>query len=273
MIYVAKNRIIGATPKHGIYRPFQPMGASTPPPWAPNQKSGLLFWYKADVGVTAVAGIIAAWADQSGNGHTAVASGTSGGPTLNLAVQNGKPGVSFPPNTALSFGGTTNFFTNGTDFSLVVIAKDIAEVGTYYHVMCSLLSPTGNFVAFTSNDPTYQSVAWQNANFVALGGNASIKGPGDYLSAANSLVINYGGGTITTPASWNLFENNTAQTPLSNAANLQVNPTTSRIGVWYDGEFNYTGNLFEIFAYPSVLSPAELIDVQTYAASAARWAL
>jgi hypothetical protein len=46
-------------------------------PWSPAQLSGKLLWLRADLGVTAAAGRVSSWADQSGLGNNAVSTGAT----------------------------------------------------------------------------------------------------------------------------------------------------------------------------------------------------
>ena len=72
-------------------------------------QSGLSLWLKADAGVTLSGSNVTAWADQSGNGNNATASGT---PTLVANSLNGKSGIS------LDGEGSNDGFLTSPIFSL-----------------------------------------------------------------------------------------------------------------------------------------------------------
>jgi hypothetical protein len=92
--------------KRGInlYVPIRRRVISTPIP-----SNGLSLWLKADAGVTLSGSNVTAWADQSGNGNNATASGT---PTLVANSLNGKSGIS------LDGEGSNDGFLTSPIFSL-----------------------------------------------------------------------------------------------------------------------------------------------------------
>ncbi len=83
---------------------------------------GLQLWLKADAGVTAAAGKVSAWADQSGKGNNASQPATDMSPELVNDAGNGKP--------ALRFDGADDFL-EVADSDSVSIAGDIT---TFYVV-------------------------------------------------------------------------------------------------------------------------------------------
>ena len=77
--------------------------------FTPKKLSGLSLWLKADAGVTLSGSNVTAWADQSGNGNNATASGT---PTLVANSLNSKSGIS------LDGEGSNDGFLTSPIFSL-----------------------------------------------------------------------------------------------------------------------------------------------------------
>lgn len=80
--------------------------------------SGLVGWYKGDVGVTQIANLVSKWADQSGSGNDLTASLTAC-PTLVPSGLNGLPYI--------LFNGTTNILNN-TSFALGSTATSVFMV-------------------------------------------------------------------------------------------------------------------------------------------------
>lgn len=245
-------------------------GDPPPPPWAPTDKLGLQFWFKADAGVTQASNLVSQWSDQSGNGWNATAAGSQR-PTYTASALNSLPGISFPNLTWLSFGGTHAFFTSGSAFSIVMVWKNSTVGGTWYHVACSLYTPvaTRQFAVLASNDVNYGDINW---SYVGPNGTPAqtIKAAGDVTTAANSLFVSYNGGTTTSVGSWDAYLNNTALTEAA-GGNSQSIGTDSRLGAWYDGGLNLIGSLYEIFAYNSALTPAERLSCDTYLSN--KWAI
>jgi hypothetical protein len=87
--------------------------------WTPATPSGLVGWYKADVGTTGTAPVTA-WADQSGNGYTMNPNGFVG-PTLNATGLGGKPSLDF-----------TGGFTNGLRTTFQTVAIGTANTASIF---------------------------------------------------------------------------------------------------------------------------------------------
>ena len=273
MIYTAQDRIIGSNfYPNGLFRPKAPMGGSAPPAvWAPTDKSGLLFWFKTDAGVTESGGLVSAWADQSGNGRDASQSSGALQPTYTAGVLNSKPGISFPSGTYLNFGTDVLFDVTGT-FSLVIVTKDTVEGGTYYHTACSVFTNEDSNSVFSllfSNDTNYG-----DGCYAAMNGTpgAMVKVPGDFSTNAVSFLMNYVGGLPTVITSYSSYRNNVALTQ-SVAGPSAVGQNQNRLGCWWDGSLNLVGSIFEIFAYDTSVSSGEAASIQSYVSSAARWAI
>ncbi len=244
-------------------------GGAAAPAWAPTDKSGLLFWFKADAGVTQASNLVSQWDDQSGNGYHATAAGAQR-PTYTASALNSLPGISFPASTWLDFGGATTFFTSGSPFSIVLVWKNATAGGTWYHVACSLNTPVANrrFAILASNDASYGDINW---SYVGAGaGVSTIKAAGDVTTTATGLTINYAGGNTLLAASWDGYRNDTGLTETVGGDSQSLG-NNSKLGGWYDGSLNLIGSIYEIFAYNSVLTAGELTEVFTYRFN--KWAI
>lgn len=94
-----KRPVLSSTPYIGEANPPLPEIIIPPTTWIPSDESGLVAWYKADVGLTMGGPSVTGWADQSGNNRHL--SGTPGKyPTITANALNGLPAVTFASYTS-----------------------------------------------------------------------------------------------------------------------------------------------------------------------------
>lgn len=60
--------------------------------------NGLVFWHRADAGVSTAGSAVTGWADQSGNGHDAAQATSNARPMLSANAINGEPAIVFDGN-------------------------------------------------------------------------------------------------------------------------------------------------------------------------------
>jgi len=263
VIHRSHSRNFGYDPAKGLYIPNRP-GLDIPPPWNPSNKSGLLFWFKADSGVTQSSGLVSQWNDNSANLYHGTASGGQR-PTYNAAALNGLPTISFPSGTWLDFAGSNALFTAGSPFSMICVARQPAFSGVEYRAGMTLNSATfgRRFALLYTNDGSYGDINWAHTgSLMGTGPQPTVRASGS-LSSASSLLISYNGGTVTSAASWTTY---LATSVISGSAggNSQTDGSNSKLGSWYDGSLNWIGEFGEVFAYNSEPDAGELTNIFDY---------
>jgi hypothetical protein len=262
------SRTVGPNEPSGVWTPPRLGGGTPPPAWVPTDKSGLLYWFKSDAGVTESSGLVSAWLDQSGNTRNASQGTGALQPSYTASVQAGKPGISFPSGKFLTFGSDV-LATEGSPNSLVVVAQPNSPGGTWFQTMVTVNTDqaSGQYTAVFSNDASYSDVCW---GFLIGTARAMRQAPGSFVSQTTSFVLNYNGGSVTSNGSYAPYRNNTSLTPAAGGT-ASVTSGLNKLGAWWDGSLNLTGYLFEIFAYSSELTAPELADVETYVSG--RWGI
>ena len=209
---------------------------------SPLQIGSVAAWYRADKGITTVAGAVTAWADQSGNGLTLVGVGSTA-PTYNTtdsAFAN-HPSLSF--DSATSQGLQTAPFTLPEPFTFVVVGYDDGVHAGY-------AATAGNEIWIIIGD----------------GGQYGTEGVGSYKSgvalSANTPRIfvltspGTGGGNNQT-----FYINGTTQTAASGTASYTAATTGLQIG---NGIISFKGNIAEVILFSSVLSSTQINQINCY---------
>ena len=196
---------------------FSNKAATDPAPgggsWTPHSLSNLFAYYDASVGVTQVAGNVASWADQSGNGFDAnVVSGSA--PTYTTTSCNAShPGVNFSDgNGELLYTGTPTtlnsatlslwslfegtgagstgqiFYTSGgTAYSLTLQATDFI----YPFSGGTVLGNSGSAFTFTPDTPQWLGNILDGSNAHAyLNSGVEQGSPVSFSSAIGSGITN-----------------------------------------------------------------------------------
>jgi len=96
---------------------------------APDKIPGLVFWLKADRGVTQSAGLVSAWADQSTSSNNATQSLSENQPTYISIGLNGKPVVRF------TGAPVTMGFNSVTTQTVFVVYKDNGTTDSYGDIL------------------------------------------------------------------------------------------------------------------------------------------
>jgi hypothetical protein len=138
--------------------------------WTPRALgSSLLGWWRADMGITLVSGVVSAWADQSGNGNHLVQSTANRRPAYSTAHAdwNGRPALTW--DGVLSAMATiTNPVSSRFDMFIVcrpttsnvlVAFEPVAEY--LYTNPCCVLIRGGVSVRYTANHEGVPVTTWQ----------------------------------------------------------------------------------------------------------------
>ncbi|KYG02836.1 hypothetical protein BE21_54215 [Sorangium cellulosum] len=196
-------------------------------------RSGLKLWLRADAGITASAGKVSSWQDQSGNGNTAANPAAAAQPTLVSNALNSKPVVRFHGAQSLYLARQLE----PTRFTVFVVGKNSKASETY-----SMILGPGN------STPNNQ-LRWEN------GGQALFVGIGNSMPVVTSTIGNtrvyhalsarYDGSTMAVYRDGRLASSHSFTT---------TGPwILLQIGAWFSSYF-MEGDLAEILVYERALS-------------------
>jgi hypothetical protein len=250
-------------------------------PVVPSSISGLVLWLKADSGVYIDSGVtlatngqsVAQWNDQSGNSNHATQPTSGYRPVFKTNVQNGLPSVQF---TAASLQYLFNAYQA---MPITVLAVFIRGSGP------------GEYAILGADDSSHSSV--DGAYYFASAGNTGNPAQ-TFVQTTTGFVqaLSTNGFTaITGPGVTTHLVNTTAKTvqaalnfyspPVTSGAwtgtLVPIDTTTNKpvIGsAWYNRGLatNYAnGDLCELLIYNSLLTPAQIAQLQYYLA--VRWGL
>ena len=217
---------------------------TTPPPFNPTNIAGCQLWLRADLGVTQIATIVSAWADQSGTGDSNKNFTSSGNPTI--TANNS----SFNNQSTINFNATlSQTFTSGTWAS-------------------SLPNP---YTIFMVVDDTPASLCFADYGYSQAAEFALVDvGDGHYgYSAAGSTVPNITV-SFTTPQAI-AIQNNVgssaawASTITAGATGGFSAFTIKQIRLGAATYYNdLTGSIAEVIVYDSVLSTTNFTTIMNY---------
>lgn len=193
--------------------------------WSPLLLSGLVAWYRADMGVSKTGTTVTAWADQSGNGLDVIP-GTS--PVYSATGVNGKPGVAFEewqgaqrltrdPVTALNGKTALSFF----------LVEKVGSAGAGRH-LCGQMWEEGcqELCIWAPNNTNIGFRADVNWNDPGNGQTTD----GSYIGGAvNILEFHFKGAAATNAAKFIIYLND-AQKELTFAGNMISATGTSDTG-------------------------------------------
>ncbi|WP_437927783.1 LamG-like jellyroll fold domain-containing protein [Sorangium sp. So ce291] len=205
--------------------------------------SGLKLWLRTDAGVTASAGKVSSWQDQSGNGNTAAMSTAAAQPTLVSSALNGKPVVRF-------YGAQSLFLAQQlepTHFTVFIVGKNNKASESY-----SMILGPGN------SSPNNQ-LRWENgtqALFVGIGNSMPvITSTIGNTRVYHALSARYNGSTMSVYRDGSLASSHNFTT---------TGPwVLLQIGAWFSHYF-MEGDLAEILVYESALSEGDRGAVNSY---------
>lgn len=229
-------------------------------------KAGQIVWFRSDTLQFGAGNVLTSWTDKGPNGYNAT---PHGGPLIIPNALNGKPAIRFASASSqyCSYAGTTQLLDPASPFSLVIVTKAPAVLGT--DVFQSMFTACSGAMAWQGWGITttagYPPLFWGAGD--GVGGTAVGIAGFDYSSAVYALVCNYtGGGTFSDPTKFSALKNNVAQS-LSAGAGSNSARNQSMIAAWDvvgGSPLYYDGDYYEIILYNSVLSPTEEGQLHSY---------
>lgn len=200
-------------------------------PWSPTTVSGCKLWLKSDTGVTQVANLVSAWADQSGNGN-------------NLAEAVVKP----------TYAATGAPGTNGPVISTVsasiqlTIASALGVAVETAWTICAIFKFT------TAGDGTVFVIGNNSSDGAGIYKGAGLRGVnypgvGSWLGSAATQVDEIWVAKAATSGTPILLVNNAGDTLSGGAAPAAAASASTRL-------FNGRLALYEIFVYDTKISDA-----------------
>lgn len=249
--------------------------------FSPTDVSGLALWLDAsDLStITHDAGAVSQWDDKSGNGY-AFTQGTASEQPTTGATQNARNVLTFDGsgNLAASTASDWNFLSDGTQYTIFVVAKPgvVADPNALYGLLCtsrvtaastgvSLLwddraaGPFNERVTHTVYDGAGTSVTNNTANGVMAAnayGLITVKSDSQNATAAERSAIDVNNGTV-------YKANTSTRTPGANAEGAL------RVGSAVDGSFDFVGGIAEIAIVGRATTSGEDSSMREYLA--AKW--
>lgn len=230
------------------------IGIGSSNPFNPKTPSGLIAWYRADLGVTTSGANVSKWADQSGNGRdlTGVSNEAQVSPT---GAPNSLPALSFAAHGALA---TATPLITGTDaartYAIVCQSSDTADLMGFFFDG----SLSANGIGYVIND-----TAASKRNLYIPAGVAA-----DTTSNHGSsfeLIVIQNHGTGATNGNQTLFVNGTQHTlDLSNKSLVAATSAFFMGGLRASSGFFVNGLIAEFMAYSRALSSTELTELHDY---------
>ena len=248
---------------HGLFSqsvyPWPGTGVQvTPPP-----SSGMLIWWKADVGNNCGGSACTdgasqnSWADQSGNGNNGTLTPAIVGPCVASIYHtnqiNGKPAVTFNGNntdtmeTCFSVGNTGAGLNNQSATTAVLVVK-LAQTAADN----SFISGAGNSFNWRSATTAHMQQALK-ACTASLGTSTSVSN-----TSWHQLNVTYNGTTVT------FRTDRAADGTASPATAITVNWLTLGINPCGGSLETLSGQVAEFILYNRVLSGGEITTVETY---------
>lgn len=242
------------------------IGDNGPPPWTPSDKSGMLYWFRATDGIIKNgSNEVTQWNDKSVNAYNATETPPRSPVWTNAAAPNGKACILFNGLNNLEFASGIALAGAGLARGYFFTLQAQTQGGTWYEVfITNNTAVTGSdFSAFFSNDATYSDLSF---NIYTSSSTTALKVASvDFISAVTNGMMNYTGGTVGTPASWQVYKSSVSQTVVTGGPGTSAN-NRNYIGDWStaSGGLGFKGYICEVGAYDSVLSPTDQTNMNTY---------
>ncbi len=220
---------------------------------------GLQLWLKADAGVTTnAAGLVSAWADQSGQGNNAVQPDPTKAPSLVPGVLNGHAVVTFP-------GDTTRFLDVADSASIAGLTDDVtiltvaryADLSTY---RCVLAKTLGNkpapFDWWNNQSASAGQTYFWLGDGTAFAGFTATTAPS--VGVYNVLGFTWGGGVL------DQYLDDLSNGQFTYTITPANGGTPLRIGSRDDLVTQLKGDVAEVLIYQPALSDADRNAVIAY---------
>jgi len=216
-----------------VLAPFQLANVAVP--FSPTDLSGLSLWLKADAGVTMDGSNITAWADQSGNGNTAI---PIDNPIFLPSYINNKPAIDFLTNDVDFFNLTNNIEPIKSIFVLFKTGPSVTQYKCIVEANLGMYSGiSGNlFGTYLDKEIGYTALSTNTAYILSVESNDGVSSNG-YINGQQYLDENGDGFT----------------------ARGYVQIGAGQYGVQPSG-----GYLSEVIIYDRVLTTSERQQVESY---------
>lgn len=235
--------------------------------WTPAKLTGLVAWYKADVGVSLSGSNVTGWADQSGHGYNLVV-GTGGtSPVFNATGFNGRQTIAF---TAAS----SEYLVTSTSTSVGIVNMGSTTTASGFAVGQGV-SPQGFGVAFGMvgvNENGCSAFADSGCFIMAAGLGLAAWRNGQMSTTAYTTSTNYRFGSIFDGANNTFYLNNAASTPVASTGAFFSTGNISIGSLRSDTPLNlWDGPLSEIVLTNTALSSTDRGNLDNY--FRAKWGL
>ena len=214
--------------------------------------SSLRGWWRAEAGVTSSAGVVSAWADQSGYAHGFTQPTAGNRPTVTTnATLNGQTVIRYTAANSQFFTAPTYTGPNSANLTLFFVAN-----GTSYQSLIRFQNSGGTFVVFPWNFGSPANSFITSSDGGTVGGIAS-----GVVSSANNIA----------GARYTANTTNGMQTWLNGGINAQRTSTGATLPsqLLYSGMYSGGGefpncDVGEMIVYHSALNDAQMVIVQNY---------
>lgn len=230
--------------KWGLWSSFNPTSISGLQLWLDSSDSGTLFQDSAGI-IPAIndGDPVGYWKDKSGNSKNATQSTAANRPTLKTSIQNSKNILRFDGSNDGLAGSDTGFST--TTSTVFIVCKSAIAGNDNYPIMFGTDAST-QLVGLTTYNNQMQITQYGASTYVAFTTNAW--NLVYFTKSSNSWTMNLNGTSASTTM--------TTSTVLSGNYGVGFNKSGNRAF--------FNGDIAEILIYNSVLSTAQLQQVQTY---------
>jgi len=210
---------------------------------------GLLFWCKADAGVTQSSGAVSAWVDQTGN--FTVTQATSGNkPTYVASDINGKPALRFSGSQWLVNPSNIGAGVN-SDLTLITVGSTTTPTAQQYTLwLGGTASSQNRGIGYYSNAEMFDTYNTWCGGAIAASANLFSTEVGELDSTRSNVT----------------FYRNGVQTATGTLSGLQNVPAGISVGALAGQTFGWKGDIAETLVYDHKLSSTELQQVGVYLA-------
>lgn len=211
--------------------------------WTPSATSGLIFWLRADTGVTLVGSNVSAWTDMSSSALSVTQSTDANRPTIVSSDVNGRPGVRGAASARLDVSSFPTI--TAATFLLVLMRTSLASA-------YMLSGASGNFGIIEGF--TGSALEWFSG-----GGTDRLTFAATPTAGAHVLIATQtNGGALT------LYYDGAqvATKPTAGASLVAVQSIFNVTGGTTNG---FDGDLLEMLTYSRVLSAGEIAFATAYA--------
>lgn len=220
--------------------------------WTPAHLPDINLWLKADA-ITGLANGdgVATWPDSSSKGNNAIQTAPSNQPTYVASAINGLPAVNFNPSSAQRFGSAAS--TSNAEQTILVVAM-VDSLAANRSIRGSYPMIGGLQFRFTSTGKQQllkQNVSGLGESTAAVALNTWCLSSATYSDSSDQVTYRL---------------NRTPNGSFATTYTLTAGATTN-IGAHPNAVEYFSGRIAELIAYSSLLSNAQIIEVENYLAA------